>query len=100
MPLDDGAADRQAHPRAARLRRVERLERAIGLQLTEPDARVLDHDDRPRVIIDGFVRAADDEPPPLGRDIAHGLGRVDEEVDEHLLELDAIAQNRWQVHVQ
>jgi hypothetical protein len=93
-------ADRQAHAQAARFRRVERLEQAIGLQLAEPDARVLDRDDRPRVIIDGLVRAADDEPPPLGRDIAHGLGRIDEEVDEHLLELNAIAQNRWQVHVQ
>ena len=36
----------------------------------------------------------------LGRDVAHGLGRVDEQVEEDLLELDPIAEDRRQVRGQ
>ena len=54
VTLDDGAADGQAHAQAAGLRRVERLEQEIGLELAEADARVLDGDDNPGVLVDGL----------------------------------------------
>jgi len=89
--------DRQTHAEPARLRGVERVEQAIGLEPAEADAAVLHRDDRARPIADRLAGRPDDEPALLGRDLSHGLRRIDEEVDEHLLELDPISQHRRQV---
>src|SRR5262245_34809754 len=97
MAIDDRTADRQAHAKAAWLRRVEGFEQVAGLDLAEADAGVFDGNDRPGVVIDGFAGRADDEPASLGRTLARGLGGVDEEIDEDLLELDAIAEDQRQV---
>ena len=66
MPLDDGAADRQSHAEAARLRRVKGVEQKGGLGLAEADAGIFDGDDRPRAIVERFEGRADDEPAALG----------------------------------
>ena len=97
MSLDDGPADRQAHPQALRLRREEGVEQAERLGLGEPDAGILDGDDRPGAILDRLDGGTHDEPASRGWDVAHGLGRVDEQVEEDLLELDPIAEDRRQV---
>src|SRR5260370_32380317 len=97
VPLDDRSADRQTQAEPARLRGVERVEQAIGLEPAEADTAVLHRDDWARWIADRLAGRPDHEPAPLGRNLSHGLRRVDEEVDEHLLELDPISQHRWQV---
>jgi hypothetical protein len=67
------------------------------LLLAEADAGILHRDDRPRAILTLFEDRAHDQPAPFGRDLPDGLGGIQEQVQEDLLELHPIAHHRRQV---
>jgi hypothetical protein len=71
-----------------------------GLGLVEADARILDGDNGPGTIVEDLASRANHEPAALGRELAHGVGGVEEEVEEDLLELNPIPQDRRQVRGQ
>src|SRR6266404_4806906 len=96
----DRAADRQSHAKAARLRRVEGLEQARGRGLAEADAGILDGDDHPGAALTAFEGRADDEAAPLRRNFPESLGRIQDQVQEHLLELDPISRDLRQARGQ
>src|SRR5215213_384152 len=86
-PVDDGAADRETESHPARLRGHERLENLVGLGGIDAVARVLDLDDG------GAALSArpDAQDTVLGRRPGQGLDRVHQQVDDHLLDLIAMA---------
>src|SRR4051812_44758054 len=87
MPIDDRAADRETEPHPARLRGHERLEDLVGLGGIDAVARVPDLDDG-RAALSARRDAQD---AILGRRPGQGLDRVHQEVDDHLLDLIAVA---------
>src|SRR5690349_17124324 len=90
MALDDRPADRQADAHAVALRRVKRVEQLVHVLPLEPDASV------PHAqadLIAFAARAADDDLPRPVVDGTHRLRRVAEEIQDHLLELNAISHH-------
>src|SRR5262245_47670291 len=89
MSVDDRSTDRQPHPCSGRLRGVERLENP--LQIRRIDARpgiAHGHEDAGLVLL-----GADRQLSCPRRSRAHGFNRVQDEVQDHLLQLNAIAMN-------
>ncbi len=72
------------------LRRKERIEDALAVGRRDPATRVGDGDLHLILARPGTSRHLDS---PVGR---RGVDRVGEEVQDHLLELIALAQDRWQ----
>jgi hypothetical protein len=95
--FDDRAADRQAEPHAVRLGRIERLEQPIQLFRLKPDAAVLDADRDRRASVVRVDTAADVEAPVPFVRAAHRVHGVHDQVQQHLLELHAIAENEREV---
>ena len=94
MTLDNGAADGQADPHAATLGGVERFEEPIHALRVETHARILHasgaHDRR-------LPFGSDHQLPRTIVDTAHRVRGVQEQVQDDLLKLDTIADDRRKV---
>ena len=87
MSIDDGPADRQAHPDAARLCRVESRENA--LEMFRINARPgIAHGHQKATCLGS--RGADRQLSYPCLDRAHCLDRIEDQVQDDLLQLNAI----------
>jgi hypothetical protein len=93
MVLDDRAADRQPHPQAARLGRVERLEDTLGIGLRQTWTRIAYRDQHPVRL--GFA-GADQQFARSLADFAHRFNGIHDQVQDHLLQLDSVSGNARQ----
>src|SRR4051794_38428770 len=92
MRFDNRATDRQSHPQTAGLRRVEGVEDAIETFRGQPRARVLHLDEN---TVWCSLSGGDKHLSGSVRDRTHCLDRIDNQVEDHLLQLDAIALDKW-----
>jgi hypothetical protein len=87
---DDGLRNRQAHAQPARLGAEKRFEDTLEVLLGNPGAR----------IADCHLDAGGDSSDTHGnaslqlRAAAHRIHRVEEEIEQHLLQLDAVGPHR------
>ena len=88
--FDDRAADRQSHPQTARLARVEGVEDALEGGQRQPRTGIANRNQH--VARGGFPRG-DQQFSRAIADAAHCLDGIDDQVEHHLLQLDAIAWN-------
>src|SRR3954471_8268927 len=86
MGLDDRTADREAHSHAAGFRGVERVEDPLHVFGANPAPRVGDCNEYAAVALE---LGADGEHAGVVHG-GHGLHGIRDQVEEHLLELDAI----------
>src|SRR5580704_12505052 len=87
MRFDDRTADRQPHSQTLGLCRVERIKEAFETRRSQAWPRIL-HRNQHAI---RFGRSGGDEQLSLPfRDRAHGLDRVDDEIEDDLLQLNAI----------
>lgn len=93
MRFNDRTANRQAHPQAAGLGRVEGLEGEFGRRRWQTRTRILHQDERST----GFGLAGGDQQlsRPL-RHPAHCFDGIDYQVQDDLLQLDPICSNERQ----
>ena len=101
MSVDDGPADGEAHAHARGLGRVERLEDAVHVRRIEPRARIPDRDEHGvRAISPG----PDQQLSLSSAAAVHRFDSVEDQVEDHLLHLRAIAlhagQSRREVRLQ
>ena len=90
--LGDGTADRQAHAHAAGLGAPERLEHFV--QRLRRDARTaVGHAKADGAGAHGGADRQD--APGLGQ-VVHRIGGIDDQVQQQLLQLHAVARDRWQ----
>src|SRR5215469_17550753 len=67
------------------------------VQRPEPGAEVVHGDEDSRLAIKIAAFPANGKNTPAGGDLAHGFDAVYDKVQKNLLELDAVAQDGWQV---
>ena len=92
MSLDDRTADRKSHTHPVGLGGVERVEQALTILRAQPRAGVSHGDEDPTRILHG----ADEKLSRPVTDAAHRFDSVDDQVEDHLLQLDCISLNAWQ----
>ena len=91
MRFDNRPTDRQANPDAVRFRGVKTFEHPVGVLCVDAGAAVLNgDDDRTAFLETGFYRQH--APAAGGRD--HRFYGVADQIEQHLLQLNGIAQNR------
>src|SRR5436190_5082191 len=95
VAFDDGAADRQAHAQSLRLAGDEGIENRLELLRGDASAAVLDLDQHLRFI--KRSRAHDQAPPAIESGSAHGAERIEHQVQDDLLKLDAVPLDRADV---
>ena len=89
MGLYDREADRQAHPHAVGLCGVKCIEHALEMRRIEARSGIAHcHKDASVVLL-----GADQQLSPFCPNRAHCFDRVQEQVQDHLLQLNAIAVN-------
>jgi hypothetical protein len=89
MRLYNRAANRQAHPHASRLRRVEGIEDPIDVFTVNSGTGIRNGDQNPI----GFTDACLDlQYPRPGVRSTHGLDSIHDQIEENLLQLRLIAQ--------
>ena len=88
--LDNPAADRQPHAQAVRLGRIEGVEQPVETLRLEPRARIA-HRNQHRRRGHG-LRAHPQRARPRAA-ATHGFDGVHHQIEQHLLQLDAVAQN-------
>ena len=88
--LDNRAADRQPHAHALRLGCIEGGEEMVETLRIQPRARISHCDQHALRFI--FPRADQQLSRPLA-DSTHGFDGVDDQIENHLLQLDPISQN-------
>jgi hypothetical protein len=88
VSLDDRPANGQAHPQALRLGRVEGLEQAVRTLWVQPRTGIAHGDEH---AARGTRLSADPQLPRPLVDASHGFDRVEDQVQDHLLQLDAVA---------
>ncbi len=93
MQLHDGPADVEADPHAVGLGGDEGVEQAAGDAVVDPGPAVGDGEHRVLAV----AGERDGEEPPLGRNRRHGLRAVAQEVEQHLLDQDAIGHHGGEV---
>src|SRR6266550_7778035 len=93
MKLHNRSTDGEPYSHAAALGRVERVEESVGVTSIEPDPRITDA----QVYISPVGGGGDHQISRTIFDRAHGIARIQQQVEEHLLELDAVAFHRRQV---
>jgi hypothetical protein len=92
MGIDDGPADRQPHPHAAGLRGVESLEHALALVRNNSRSRITHGDNSIRLLLLGADHQLS---RPIDR--AHCLDRVQDQIQDDLLQLNTIPLNGKQL---
>src|SRR5256884_2873478 len=88
--FDDRTADRESHAHAARLGGVEGVEQAVHTLRVQARAGILHSDEHPAR---GVWPGADAQLARPLADTAHRFDSVEDHVQDHLLQLDAIALN-------
>src|SRR5689334_7194155 len=91
MSLDDRAADRKTHAQSSGLGAEEWLEDAVPTAVRNSNAAVLHGNYHPLLFIN--VRL-DSQFTGAARDTLHGFRTVQDQIDDHLLKLDAIGEHR------
>ena len=92
MRFDDRSADRQSQPQTARFRRVEGVKQEIERRRRQARTGVL-HLDQHAL---RFVPGADEYLSLSLPNAAHGLDRIEDQVEYYLLQLDPISLYRRQ----
>ena len=91
MGFDDRPADRKSHAKTVGFGREEGVEDALRDGRVEPRAGILDRN------LQTIRRGEGDghgQLPPAVADRCHGLDAVHDQVQQHLLQLDPVAQHR------
>lgn len=96
MRLDEASADAQAQTEAIPVGGDERIENAI--QLIRWNTVTAIPDRHLHAVAVGHADL-DQEPASLGCLIRHGIAGIEDQIEEHLLELHAIAQNDGQLGI-
>ena len=97
MGLDDGLADRKPDADAVGFCREEGLEQPADRLHLDAGAGIAYGDtDLPR----SFAAGRDTQMPQAGVARAQGIYRVGQQIEQHLLQLDAITQNSGQLRIQ
>ena len=86
MGIDDRPADRQPQPRSAGLRREERFENALPMRRIDARPAIVHCYEDARV----FLLGADQQLSCSRLDRAHCFNRVEDQVQDDLLQLNAI----------
>jgi hypothetical protein len=92
MGFDDRTADRQSHAYPVGLGRVEWVEEALETLRAQSGTRI-SHNDEHAVRL---LHSADHQLAGPLAGVAHRFDGVDDQVDDNLLQLDAIASNERQ----
>src|SRR5262249_29590328 len=92
MGLDDRAADRQAHSHAAGFRREKRTEYPLDVLRTDSRSTIGDRYHHAAVVAN--IRSHNEHPRPVHG--GHGLDRIRDQVQEHLMQLNPIPQDPQQ----
>ena len=87
MPLDDGSADGEPDTHAAALRRMEGIKELVHAPTVNANAGIAHYHTH---VIAGVLLSADQQLPRPIIDAAHRVCGVAEEIQNDLLELDAI----------
>ena len=95
MRLHDRPADRQADAHAVLLGCHEGLEQLRGDDSTMPGARILNAD-----LDEAVVGRRGRDCQRANRTVDHGVDRVADQVDEHLLNLDAVDEDQIGVGIE
>ena len=90
--LDDRAADRQAHAESLGLGRDEWLEDTGQLRFRYSDSGVADRDDDKSLPI---VIGRNSQRPRSALDDRDGITRVEQQVQDHLLQLHGVSRDVW-----
>src|SRR5882724_11231412 len=93
MTLNDRATDRKAYSHAASLGRVECVEEPVGVTGVEPDPSIA----HAQVYISSVGARGDHQLSRMIRDGAHGIACIEQQVEDHLLQLDAVASHWSQI---
>src|SRR5277367_6443733 len=93
MSFDDRTADRKAHSQAAGLCRVEGLEEALETRWSQSRTRILHRNEH--AVRLGFPGAYQQFTRPLPG-AAHCFDGVDDQVKDHLLQLNPVSFNERQ----
>ena len=91
MSLNNGSANRQAHPGALGFRRKERMEDAVHVFRINSGPGVFHHDQHAVGFVDH--RPHPERPGAIGDGI-HCFNRIRNQIGDHLLQLDPIRQYR------
>ena len=91
MPLDNGAADRQADAHAIVLCRVESVEQPVGVLRREAHPRVLHQN---AYVVAVILLSPDQQSPWSIINTTHRVRGILEEIQDHLLKLDPITHDR------
>jgi hypothetical protein len=94
---DDRPADREAQAQSIVLRGLEGLEDLVELAARDTRAAIFDRELNHDVLSRGRGHR---QPPLVTGDRAHGLAAVDDQVQQHLLELHAVAGDGGKAWVQ
>ena len=94
MRFDDGPADRQSHAHAGLLGREKAFEQPAGMFGGDAGTVVLHGAAQGRGVLCG---GGDDDPAMVASRLRHRLHGVDGQIDDHLLELGAVAEARVQL---
>src|SRR6266446_6207256 len=93
MSFDDRTTDRQPHPQTAALGRIEGLKEVLVICWRQSRPRIL-HSDEHAVL--PVLSRANQQPSRSLADAAHCFNGVDDQVEDHLLQLDPISLNERQ----
>src|SRR5262245_28117040 len=88
----DTAADRQAHAHAGALGCEQRIEHAAADRFVDAGAAIADSDEHSGLAVE---LRSDPQDARAAGDGIHGVRAVDHEVHDYLLQLDAIAEDLW-----
>lgn len=88
MLLDDGSADRQSHSYAMRLCSEKGVKNTSTILLVYPASRVTDRNQHLRPI----RLRLDQQCFRMARDRVHGFDAVHDQIQDYLLQLDAVAR--------
>src|SRR4029077_16269468 len=93
MTLHNRATDGEAYSHAGGLGRVERVEKSVRVTSIEPNPRIT----HAQMYISRVGAGGDHQLSRTIFDGAHGIARIQQQVEDHLLELHAVASHRRQV---
>ena len=92
--IDDRSADREAHTHSGGLGGEEGIEQPIHMLSLNPNPRVLYRDEYLIGVV--AMRPNCDLARPVG-DGRHGFHAVHYKIDDHLLYLDSVDQDQWEI---
>src|SRR6267142_4403052 len=94
VALRDRTADGQSHAETAGLGREEGLEELLPIRLPRTRAGVLNGNEDAGPVLASPALARDDQAPRTPRHVGHRLDAVHDQIEDELLQLDAIGERR------